>query len=397
MSLKAGWEMERGGWLTQIPLVLTLEVVRWDLGAFWSPSPAWKDGGLGAGWLTASWVSPLPTFGPGRHGGLNSGVWATPGSPSMFAMWSVPVQQEEEPYPPGSEQRVEVGDQVPSSQVHGLSVSGEQVYLCLSSQPFPWPWPVGRVPPVGPVAVLCCSAGAWRLIEGHPLCLEPWALGWLLLAVHAVPIVGCLWVRWMPPCRERAGEKPHPLLFLQASGLQPELVLPHSSSAFWATDIPPASSRLPVAQGDSVMTIIRVSAERGGGSEWRVAPPAPGPLVGQQPVTAPRQRSPGGRGALESREPRGQAQRTEGGTGGREPPSSPPLLLFLNPGLLLTSSALIINGLTTLGQARQLKIKRKTGKHCLLTMLLIGGVNFNGLTGAWEGGFQNWGSCCSPQ
>lgn len=139
------------------------------------------------------------------------------------------------------------------------------------------------------------------------------------------------------------------------------------------------------------MTIIRVSAERGGGSEWRVAPPAPGPLVGQQPVTAPRQRSPGGRGALEAREPRGQAQRTEGGTGGREPPSSPPLLLFLNPGLLLTSSALIINGLTTLGQARQLKIKRKTGKHCLLTMLLIGGVNFNGLTGAWEGGFPELG------
>lgn len=78
--------------------------------------------------------------------------------------------------------------------------------------------------------------------------------------------------------------------------------------------------------------------------------PPPATLVGSSLSQPGRQRGPWG-----------QAQRTGGGVLGREPLSSPPLLLSSNPELLLTGSALIINGLTTLGQALQLKIKRKTG------------------------------------
>lgn len=66
----------------------------------------------------------------------------------------------------------------------------------------------------------------------------------------------------MSPCRERAGEKPHLLLFLQASVLLSQLVLlqPAAASRLWATDVP---AGLPIAQGDFLMTIIRVCTKRG--------------------------------------------------------------------------------------------------------------------------------------
>ena len=148
--------------------------------------------------------------------------------------------------------------------------------------------------------------------------------------------------------------EPHPPLLLQGSLLQGSLLQPKPSylvlplpPIFWATGVP--STHLPIAQTDSLLTTVRVCNERRGGSKWRGAPP-PATLVGSS-LSQPGRR----------RGPRGQAQRTGGEVLGREPLSSPPLLLASNPELLLTGSALIINDLTTLGQALQLKIKRKTG------------------------------------
>lgn len=85
--------------------------------------------------------------------GLRGGPPGPPGSSSVLARWSFPEQQEEELCASGFEQRVEVGAQVPSSQVHGFSMSVEQVYFGLFPPALSLVWPTG-----GATSQPCCSS-----------------------------------------------------------------------------------------------------------------------------------------------------------------------------------------------------------------------------------------------
>lgn len=120
--------------------------------------------------------------------------------------------------PPGSEQKAKVRAQVPPSQ------------WTASSGPFPSRIPSQQLPRVpGVCPALVCGAGCRKAelapggqMEGRPFVCRAPCTGLAASpprprhAYLAVPTVGCFRARWMPPCRERAGEEPRPLLFLQA-------------------------------------------------------------------------------------------------------------------------------------------------------------------------------------
>ena len=167
--------------------------------------------------------------------------------------------------------------------------------------------------------------------------------------------------------------EPHPPLLLQGSLLQPKLsylTLPLPPT-FWATGVP--STHLPIAQTDSLMTIVRVCNEREGAASGEEPPTSH--ISREQPVTAREAEGAPGPGPADWGWGAGQ--------GASVFPTPSSRLQSRTPAHRLCSNYKWFDNFRP-GPA--IKNKEEDRQHCLLRTPLIGGVNFNGLSWCLRGG-----------